>query len=68
MTDKELVMTIARDLLVEMMDNKKCNLNISLRGGDDAVIDLGKRLDLLASKIQETLDRLNVQSTAPTGE
>jgi len=51
MEKKEIVLTVAKDLLVAAISNGKINLDIGPIGGDKAMTALGDRFKVLVDKV-----------------
>ena len=60
MTKEELITTIAKELLLAMIEKNLSALQLGVGAGDSSTKELGKRFDLIANSVSETLKKLNV--------
>ena len=59
MDRKELILTVAKDILVASISkNSLINLDMGVRGGDPQINVLGERLTALSKHVESALDGL----------
>jgi hypothetical protein len=53
----ELIISTTKELLITVLDGKH-GVNLNLKGGNDAIADLGEKFKTLAAKINEAADAI----------
>lgn len=60
MINEELIVSTTKELMVALIEQCPGVLNLSKRPGDETLIDLGNKFDLMAKSISKKLKGLNV--------